>query len=198
MLKLSLFKAFILCLALLVGPALAEDAVTTKITKVAYVPITVRGDYQPLDAAAVNELFLQTLKASAPELEFFPLQVDMESLDPDAVVKQAFATAQANGAEMIAWGSVSFQRSSQTSRTDAFNRGRLKYLITAIADIQVASVANQERILSQPTMVTSSDQSNSFTETGDPQTELRLAKESVAQAAKSIVEVVRKRRAGGA
>ena len=185
-------------MALLVGPALAEDAVTTKITKVAYVPITVRGDYQPLDAAAVNELFLQTLKASAPELEFFPLQVDMESLDPDAVVKQAFATAQANGAEMIAWGSVSFQRSSQTSRTDAFNRGRLKYLITAIADIQVASVANQERILSQPTMVTSSDQSNSFTETGDPQTELRLAKESVAQAAKSIVEVVRKRRAGGA
>lgn len=71
-------------------------------------------------------------------------------------------------------------------------------MITAIADIQVMTVADQQRILSQPTMVTSSSQSKAFTETGDPQTEQKLARDSVVEAATTIVDVIRKRRATNA
>jgi hypothetical protein len=184
---------FLLSLVLLIGPAAAQSAPV----KVAYVTITVRGDYQPLDSATVNSVLLEAFKDSAPELEFVPLQVDAESLDPEAAVEQALATARAEGADLIAWGSVSFERAAQNSRGDVFNQGRLKLLITAIADIQVASVPTQERILNQPTMVTSTDQSSAFTETGDPQLEIRLARESLTEAAQTIVGVVRQRRASG-
>lgn len=161
--------------------------------KVAYVPITVSGDYQPLDSASVSQLLLQSLRSAAPELEFVELQVDMDSLDPEAEIAKALQTAKESGATYVAWGEVSFQRSAQPSRGDVYNAGRLKLLITAIADIQVATVEDGKRVLSQPTMVTSSGQSRAFTETGDPQTEQRLARDSVSEAARAIVEVVRKR-----
>lgn len=188
--RASLLLAF--ALLVLSGGAVAEPV------RVAYVPISVTGDYQPLDTAAVSQLMLQSLRSSAPELEFVELQVDMESLDPEAEIARAMQTAKEGGATYIAWGDVSFQRSAQPSRGDVYNAGRLKLMITAIADIQVATVADGQRILSQPTMVTSSGQSRAFTETGDPQTELRLARESVSEAAKAIVEVVRQRAAKAA
>ncbi len=180
--------------ALASAPAWAQ----TGPVRVAYIPVTVRGDYQPLDAATVNELMLECLRKEAPELEFVMLQVDLDSFDVEGEVERAVQTARQNGAAMIAWGEVGFQRSAQTSRGDTFYRGRLKLLVTAIADIQVASVESGERILSQPTIVTSSGQSNAFTEDGDPETEKRLASDCVRESAKAILEVVRQRRTGSA
>ena len=188
------FHFFLLCLFALLAPS----TVLAQQVRVAYVPISVTGEYKPLDTDTVSKLLLQSLKSAAPDLEFVELQVDMESLDPEAEVAKAIQTAKENGATYIAWGDVSFQRAAQPSRGDVFNAGRLKLMITAIADIQVMTVADQQRILSQPTMVTSSGQSRAFTETGDPQTEQKLARDSVTEAASTIVDVIRQRRATSA
>lgn len=173
--------------------AQSETPESTTATRVAYFPVSVEGAYQPLPSADIDQVFLAALKASAPDLEWVPMTLDLGDVDPETAVQSALAAARDAGAELIAWGDIRFDRSSQTARGDSFNRGRLKLLITAEADIQVVRVSDQERILSQPTMVTSTDLSNAYTETGDPDTEKRLAKDSLKEAAESVVDVVRKR-----
>lgn len=200
-LRRLLMACFLLTGSLLAQPATTPAPLTTPppstppaaVTRVAYFPVKLVGSYQPLSAAQVDETFLAALKAGGSNLEWVPLTLELANVNPETAIEQALAAAQADGAQLIAWGDIRFDRSSQTARGDSFNRGRLKLLITAEANIQVVRVSDQERLLSQPTMVTSTDLSNAYTETGDPETEARLAKESLREAADSVAGVIRKR-----
>lgn len=183
------FFRYALLLLFLGLPGWADTPPPSSATvKVGYVPFTVEGDYQPLDSATTNDLLLKAFKEAAPDFEFVPVNLDNVPFNAD----QAYLLAKAQGFDLIAWGTVSYEIHSQTSR-DLDQMGRLKYLITAIGDIQVSSVARMERVLTMPTSVTSTDLSDAFTETGDPQLAKRLAKESLQDVGETIIAVLRQR-----
>lgn len=180
---------FLLCAATL------DASADPLVTRVAYLPIGLEGDYRPLDEEAVAEMMLAGLKAGGEGLEFVPLAVNHTSSELQGEMESVLQAAQESGAELLVWGSVRFKRSALPSRGSSFYAGRLKLVITAEADVGVLRVADRSRLLSQPTIVSSTGQSRSFVEDGDPALEKKLARDSLQEASRSIVEVVRKRRA---
>lgn len=163
-------------------------------TRVAYVPVTLEGDYLPVDQARLNEVLMAAFQKSAPELEFVPLQMNWND-NLGNIFEEAAQAARQEGADLIAWGTVSFEKATDRNRTDLYNRGRLKFMVTVNANIQVASASDGSRILAQPTQVTSTEQSQALADSGDPELEKKLAEEGLREAAATIVDVVQRRRA---
>jgi hypothetical protein len=189
----SCLKWLIVTLILLAVPALSEEK---EEILVGILPVTVAGDYKPLNSEDATTLLYQGLLANEPKAKVILL----ERQDSIQTLPQALAYAKSKQLDMIIWGRVWFKKDAYTNYTPSpYYRGRVKLQVATEAALNVAWVPTDKLVLSQPTIVVSNKKTRSwitddFRHLNDEQS---MAANSIREVANSLIHVVRKRHQAG-
>jgi hypothetical protein len=188
----STLKWLLVAILLLTVPGLSqEDQV-----KVGIIPVTVGGTYKPLDAEQATSLLYQGLLANNPKAKIILL----ERQDDVVMVNQALDVAKKEQLDMIIWGRMRFRKDAYTDRSPSpYYRGRLDIQVATEANLEAVWVPTEKVVLSQPTLVVSSEKTLSWVDddSRNLSVEQSIAANSVREVANSLIHVLRKRHQTG-
>ena len=163
--------------------------------KVGIIPVTVAGDYKPLNAEQATSLLYQGLLANKPKAKV----VLLKRQDDVVMVSQALEVAKAEQLDIIIWGRMRFKKDSYTDLSPSlYYRGRLDVQIATEANLEAVWVPTEKVILSQPTLVVSSEKTLSWVEDdSNLSSEQAMAANSIREVADSLIHVLRRRHQTG-
>ena len=185
------YTKLLVLLLLLSVHGLAQEQV-----RVGFLPVTVKGDFQPLTSEQATTLLYQGLQDNKPKVEL----VLLERQDSIQTLPQAVALGKSQNLDMVIWGDVRFRKDSYTNMSPSpYYRGKVSLQVATEGDLMSAWIPEEKLVLSQPTIVTSNKKTRSWIsdDVRDLSDEQAMAANALREVADSLIVVLRKRHQAG-